>query len=93
MKKWTGERLETFIYNRIAIEHLHRYAIASNHIKDKVVLDIASGEGYGTSLMSKIASFVYGVDVDEESIFQAKLKYKKENIEFLQGNTLSLIHI
>jgi 2-polyprenyl-3-methyl-5-hydroxy-6-metoxy-1,4-benzoquinol methylase len=90
MKKWTGERLETFIYNRIAIEHLHRYAITNNYIKDKVVLDIASGEGYGTSLMSKIASFVYGVDIDEESISQAKLKYKKENVEFLRGSTSAI---
>ncbi|TPG40110.1 class I SAM-dependent methyltransferase [Flavobacterium pectinovorum] len=90
MKNWTGERLETFIYNRIAIEHLHRYAIASDYVKDKVVLDIASGEGYGVSLMSKKASFVYGVDIDKSSIDEAKLKYKDENIEFLEGSTSAI---
>jgi hypothetical protein len=30
---------------------LHRYAIASKLIKDKIVLDIASGEGYGSNLI------------------------------------------
>ncbi|MDY0987411.1 class I SAM-dependent methyltransferase [Flavobacterium sp. CFBP9031] len=87
MKNWTGERLETFVYNRIAIEHLHRYAITNNYIKGKIILDIASGEGYGAALMSKEASFVYGVDIDKEAISKAKLKYTQKNIEFLEGST------
>jgi ubiquinone/menaquinone biosynthesis C-methylase UbiE len=85
-KNWSGERLETFIYSRDSIEHLHRYAIASNYIKDKIVLDIASGEGYGSNIMSKEASFVYGVDIDNTTVQEAKLKYKKENLEFLAGS-------
>jgi ubiquinone/menaquinone biosynthesis C-methylase UbiE len=86
MKNWTGERLETFIFTRDAIEHLHRYAIASNYIEGKVVLDIASGEGYGSNLMSEKASFVYGVDIDSNTVDKAKLKYKKENLEFRIGS-------
>jgi 2-polyprenyl-3-methyl-5-hydroxy-6-metoxy-1,4-benzoquinol methylase len=87
MKKWTGERLETFIYNRDSIEHLHRYAIANNYIEGKIVLDIASGEGYGSNIMSKKASYVYGVDIDVIAVQEAKLKYKKDNLEFLTGST------
>jgi len=86
MKNWTGERLETFILTRDAIEHLHRYAIVSDYITDKVVLDIASGEGYGSNLISKNASFVYGVDIDAETIDKARLKYKQENLEFRIGS-------
>lgn len=86
MKNWTGERLETFIFTRDAIEHLHRYAIVNTYIEDKVVLDIASGEGYGSNLMSEKASFVYGVDIDSFSVEHAKLKYKKENLEFRIGS-------
>ena len=85
-KNWTGERLETFIYSRDAIEHLHRYAIVSDYIKGKIVLDIASGEGYGSNLMSKKASFVYGVDIDDTTTKKAKLKYKKDNLKFLTGS-------
>jgi len=84
---FTGERLETMIYNGNTVNHLHRYAIAINYIKNKVVLDIASGEGYGSNLMSKHASFVYGVDIDKMTIEKAKKKYKKDNLQFIEGNT------
>jgi len=42
-KNWTGERLETFIFNETAIEHLHRYAIVREIVENRAVLDIASG--------------------------------------------------
>lgn len=88
MKKiFTGERLETFIYNSNAVKHLHRYAIASEFINGKIVLDIASGEGYGSNLMSNFASFVYGVDINKNAIAKAKSKYRKDNIDFLVGST------
>lgn len=86
-RSWTGERLETFIYTRDTIDHLHRYAIATKYIEGKVVLDIASGEGYGTHLMSKKAKFVYGVDIDDKSITGAKQKYQSNNIEYRTGST------
>lgn len=91
MKKleFTGERLTTSL--EIAhgvIEHLHRYALAQKITKDKIVLDIASGEGYGSFLLSKRATKVYGVDIDEKSINHAKVKYgKSKNINFLVGST------
>lgn len=86
-KKWSGERLETFILSRDTIEHLHRYAMVTNYIKDKIVLDIASGEGYGSNIMSNKATFVYGIDIDDTAVQEAKLKYKNENLEFLTGST------
>jgi len=87
MKNWTGERLETYIFTRDTIEHLHRYAIVTDYIVDKVVLDIASGEGYGSKLMSEKASFVFGVDIDSNTIENSRLKYQKENLEFRVGST------
>ncbi|MDX1828189.1 MAG: class I SAM-dependent methyltransferase [Lutibacter sp.] len=87
MKKWTGERLETFVYSRDTIDHLHRYVIALNFVRNKIVLDIASGEGYGTNLLAKKAKFAYGVDISEVSINKAKLKYSQQNLQFLVGST------
>ena len=84
-KVWTGERLETFIFNANTVEHLHRYAITIDYVKDKIVLDIASGEGYGSNLLSKYAKNVFGVDIDEASIEAAKAKYKSENLAFKLG--------
>lgn len=91
MKKgWTGERLETFIYSRDTVDHLHRYAVAQPYVKGKTVLDIASGEGYGANLLSEAATFVYGVDIDEAAVEAAKQKYQKENIRFQQGSTSAI---
>lgn len=84
-RKWTGERLESFIQTRDTIDHLHRYALVLDYIKDKVVLDIACGEGYGSNLMSQQAQYVYGVDIDVETILNAQKKYKKENLNFQNG--------
>lgn len=88
--KFTGERLETHILNDNAIKHLHRYCFASNLVHEKVVLDIASGEGYGSNLLSENATFVYGVDIDKNTVERAKSKYKKDNIQFLIGNTSNI---
>ena len=84
-KKWTGERLETFVFNEAMVEHLHRYAIAAEYVKDKIVLDIASGEGYGSSLLSKNANTVTGIDIDSKTVSDASKKYSKSNLKFIQG--------
>jgi ubiquinone/menaquinone biosynthesis C-methylase UbiE len=87
--KWTGERLVTSLGAvHGAVEHLHRYALAREIAKNKVVLDIASGEGYGSFLLSKNAKKVYGVDIDSESVVHAQKKYAaSENLEYLCGST------
>ncbi len=89
-EKWTGERLETFIYSRDTIEHLHRYCIVNSYIENKIVLDIACGEGYGSNIISRKASFVYGVDIDEMTIQNAKKKYLQSNLEYKIGNATNI---
>jgi ubiquinone/menaquinone biosynthesis C-methylase UbiE len=85
-KNWTGERLETFIHNENAIEHLHRYALAIEMVRGKIVLDIACGEGYGSSLLSQHAQKVTGVDIDTDTVEAARTKYQRSNLQFLQGS-------
>lgn len=82
----TGERLLTEGFNETTIEHLHRYAIALEYTDDKFVLDISSGEGYGTYLIAGNAKKVIGVDISNEAISHAKQKYLKDNIEFKLGS-------
>ena len=76
------ERIETHIYNDNTIEHLHRYAFAAPYTAGKTVLDIASGEGYGSHLLSAYAARVYGMDISAEAVKNAAEKYKKENLQF-----------
>lgn len=82
---WTGERLETFVYTENTIEHLHRYALAIKLCQNKTVLDIASGEGYGSNILSEYAEHVIGVDIDQNAIELANKKYGKNNLVFKFG--------
>lgn len=84
-KNWTGERLETFVLNETMVEHLHRYSIVMSLVRNKQVLDIACGEGYGSKLMSSVAEHVTGVDIDKNVIDHAKQKYQSNNLIFIEG--------
>lgn len=88
--EWTGERLTTNKTNEIVTHHLHRYALAKMFVTDKIVLDIASGEGYGSALLAQSAKYVHGVDIDQNVIQFASKKYKKENLSFSVGSTSSI---
>lgn len=83
--KSTGERLLTGYYDRFTVEHLHRYALACLLAHDKDVLDIASGEGYGSSLLASVARTVVGVDIDPLVVTHSKAKYPKKNLSFMTG--------
>jgi SAM-dependent methyltransferase len=65
-------------------EHIHRYRFASRWVRNKRVLDIASGEGYGTrGLLEVGAKHVVGVDIDPEACEHAARKY---GLEVRQGS-------
>lgn len=86
IKKSTGERLEFYNFSDVTVEHLHRYAIANDFIEGKVVLDIASGEGYGSNILAQKALEVFGVDIDIESVKDANKKYIKNNLKYIVGS-------
>ncbi|MGE5658363.1 MAG: methyltransferase domain-containing protein, partial [Actinomycetota bacterium] len=84
--EFTGERYVPSIQGAIRYEHLHRYALALELASGKTVLDIASGEGYGSAILSQVASSVVGVDIDSSCISFASKKYRAiTNLEFLVG--------
>ena len=87
---WTGERLVTTCHRPLVYEHLHRYALAFGLAKDKRVLDIACGEGYGANLLADIASNVVGVDLDAATIAHAKAKYQRHNLDFVRGSCTAI---
>jgi SAM-dependent methyltransferase/glycosyltransferase involved in cell wall biosynthesis len=84
--EWTGERYLPEIQGDVALEHLHRYAMAKELVRGKTVLDLASGEGYGSSILAQAAGYVYGVDLSREAIEHAAQKYAAPNLEFLIGD-------
>src|SRR5262245_4159472 len=87
MLEWTGERFLPWIEaSAIAYEHLHRYIYAAALVQGKLVLDLASGEGYGSNLLAETAASVLGIDIDENAVHHAKSKYGSGILEFLTGN-------
>jgi O-antigen biosynthesis protein len=82
----TGERfMPQHMSGAIELEHLHRYALACELAQGKVVLDIASGEGYGSYLLSQVAESVIGVDVSPDITAYAQSSYQASNLEFKLG--------
>lgn len=84
----TGERMIPAYHKGHMVfgEHIVRYESVLQIVNNKVVLDIASGSGYGTNLISTKAKKVYGVDVDPVAINYAKKAYSNNKTEFILGN-------
>lgn len=64
-----------------------RYNFCNKYIKDKIVLDIPCGVGWGTSLL-KGAKKIYGVDISQEAIDYGQKHYK--DIKFKIGNMVDI---
>ncbi|KAB7690406.1 methyltransferase domain-containing protein [Plesiomonas shigelloides] len=67
--------------------HCARYANILPLVKNKTVLDIACGEGYGSALLKKAgAKRVVAVDISSESIEQARKIFGQYGVEYLVGD-------
>jgi ubiquinone/menaquinone biosynthesis C-methylase UbiE len=89
--EFTGERVvPDMAITYGVIEHLHRYAVAREFCGGRTVLDIASGEGYGTSLLAAVAAFVYGIDISSDVVRHARAKYGAPNLSFLVGEVIAI---
>lgn len=74
---YTGERMVPELADlNTFLEHIYRYRFVLPFIKDKQVLDIACGEGYGTSAIQKAgANRVIGIDISSDTCEHARTKY------------------
>lgn len=86
----TGERQHTEEFDWHAMEHLHRYTVAGGLCAGLEVLDIASGEGYGSNILAGSAKNVTGVDISAEAVEHASATYNRENLRYIQGSTDSI---
>ncbi|HST56311.1 MAG TPA: glycosyltransferase [Solirubrobacteraceae bacterium] len=88
---WTGERCVPWAPDvQVVYEHLHRYMWAAPLVAGRRVLDLGSGEGFGSAILSGSAAHVVGVDIDERTIEHARLNYAGTNLEFHVGSALEL---
>jgi len=84
--EFTGERLipelnkgQAFFY-----EHLVRYLFSSQFVRNKIVLDVGCGSGYGSYILARQggANKIFAVDISQDAIEYAKSRYKHRNIDF-----------
>jgi len=85
--EWTGERFVPGAGGAaIAYEHRHRYLVAERMAAGRQVLDLASGEGYGSNLLAQRAALVVGLEIDVEAVAHADAKYQRDNLRFVRGD-------
>jgi O-antigen biosynthesis protein len=88
---WTGERyLPGWMDPATAYEHWHRYAYAAQFVSGKNVLDLASGEGYGSASLAATARQVIALDIDKNAVKHAHLKYRSVNLRFIVGSIMEM---
>lgn len=75
------------------IFHQDRYSFALPYVKDKEVLDVASGTGYGANELYRLGlcKSVSGLELDEASVLYAKEAYASQGeINFNCGSILEM---
>jgi SAM-dependent methyltransferase len=87
---FTGERLTSELGGQTEIEHLHRYMFAREFCRGRDVLDVASGEGYGSALIAQVANSVVGVEVADDVVAHAAGNYPAGQLRFLQGDARAI---
>jgi ubiquinone/menaquinone biosynthesis C-methylase UbiE len=92
---FTGERFLPNEAGEMWAEHWHRYHAIQHLVANKRVLDVACGEGYGSALLSRVASAVSGVDISNEAITHATAAYStqktaQKNLKFYEASCTQL---
>ncbi len=87
---FTGERLTGEISGQTQMEHYHRYLFARSLVTGCDVLDIASGEGYGSALLAQVARSVVGVEYSGQTARLAAANFPRANLCFLQGDARAI---
>jgi len=89
--EWTGERCVPWADDiQVIYEHYQRYLFVAPLASGRRVLDLASGEGYGTAILASEAQSILGIDIDEDSVLHSIETYQFPNISFQQGDMLDL---
>lgn len=83
---FTGERFLPECAGEMVYEHWHRYLIARDYVQGKRVLDVASGEGYGSHMLAQSAANVTGVDLSADAVDHATAKYGQSNICYVAAS-------
>jgi GT2 family glycosyltransferase len=81
-----GEELQRFAAKERlganGVGRLHRHALYRDHVSDKRVLEIFTGDGAGAALLAETAREVIAVDSDPAAIREARSRYGADNLRY-----------
>lgn len=85
---FSGERFCSVIgvRDQIEIEHYHRYLLAREFCRGLDVLDVTSGDGYGTALLAQVAHSAIGIETSPEVVAAARRAFTAPNLRYGQGD-------
>lgn len=75
---------------QVIYEHFHRYLWLKQLVRGKHVLDVGSGEGFGSAILAETAASVLGIDIDETAVRHSALNYRAPTLAFQVGSALKL---
>ena len=87
---FTGERFLPECAGEMVYEHWHRYLIAQQYVRGLRVLDVASGEGYGSHLLARDAASVVGVDLSADAVLHATSRYPAANLRYIAASCIQI---
>jgi 2-polyprenyl-3-methyl-5-hydroxy-6-metoxy-1,4-benzoquinol methylase len=88
---YTGERyIPGYGGAELALEHVHRYAVAAALCSGADVVDVGCGEGYGSALLAGDAASVLGVDIDPEAVGHARAAHAEPGLRFEEADAAAL---
>ncbi|GEM_PF-2181002 len=81
-----GDHIERIVPHvvgqKLYVFHLKRYKFAASFLRQKNILDVGCGTGYGSFLLASEAAKVTGIDISEKAIGFAKEHYLRDNLSF-----------
>lgn len=91
MNSWSLERLDplhaSWYSKKLILEHIERYSFAMKYTRDKIVVDLGSGSGYGSKIIAENgAKKVYSCDIDPTAISYAEKFYAHRNIKYFTAS-------
>jgi O-antigen biosynthesis protein len=86
----TGERVNPDFPDSNFQNHLKVYKFLEQFAKDKDVLDIGCGLGYGTAHLDAVAKTIVGIDISRSAIRRARKRYPSTQTLVMDAQSLRL---
>ena len=86
----TGERVNPDFPDANFQNHFKVYKFLEQFAKDKDVLDIGCGTGYGTAHLQTVAKTIVGIDISKRAIGFARKRYPETQTLVMDAHSLGL---